>query len=81
MERMITERLMHILEKRGYFVPYQSGFRNGHSTMDSILNLDIDIKKAIANKDAVVAAFLDIEKVYDMLWKAGLLIALYEAGI
>ncbi|KAF0040515.1 hypothetical protein F2P81_006413 [Scophthalmus maximus] len=42
---------------------------------------DMDIKKAIANKEVVVAVFLDIEKAYDMLWKEGLLIALYDSGI
>ena len=82
MERMITDRLVDKLEKSGYFVEYQSGFRQGRSTMDAVLDLDIDIKKAIANKEAVVAVFLDIEKAYyDMLWKEGLLIALYDAGI
>ena len=35
----------------------------------------------MANKEAVVAVFLEIEKAYDMLWKEGLQIALYDAGI
>ena len=37
MERMVTHRLVYMLEKQGYFVPYQSGFRVGRSTMDSAL--------------------------------------------
>lgn len=49
--------------------------------MDAVLDIDIEIKKAIANKEAAVAVFLDIEKAYDMLWREGLLIALYDAGI
>ena len=49
--------------------------------MDAVLSLDMDIKKAMANKEAVVAVFLDIEKAYDMLWKEGLQITIYDAGI
>ena len=81
MERMITDRLVDKLEKGGFFVTHQSGFRQGRSTMDAVLSLDMDIKKAMANKEAVVAVFLEIEKAYDMLWKEGLQIALYDAGI
>lgn len=60
---------------------YQSGYRQGRTTIDAVFNLDIDVKKAIANKEVVVAVFLDIEKSYDMLWKEGLLITLSDAKI
>lgn len=36
MERMVTDRLVYILEKQEYFTTYQSGFRIGRSTMDSV---------------------------------------------
>lgn len=49
--------------------------------MDSIVMLDLDIRKALANKEAVVGVFLDIEKAYDMLWKEGLGLKLYDDGI
>lgn len=49
--------------------------------MDSVLTLDLDIKRAMANKEGLVAIFLDIEKAYDMLWKEGLMIRLYDAGV
>ena len=81
MERMVTDRLVYKLEKQGWFNPVQSGFRRGRSTMDSVICLDSDIKKAMINKEALVAIFLDIEKAYDMLWKEGLAIKLYDAGI
>lgn len=50
------------------FSSYQSGFRLGRCAMDSVLALDCDIKKVLANKEGEVAVFLDIEKAYDMLW-------------
>lgn len=81
MERMVTDRLVYRLEKKGFFSTYQNGFRLGRGTMDSILVLDDDIKKALVNKEVVVGVFFDIEKAYDMLWKEGVIIKLYDAGI
>lgn len=59
----------------------QSGFRRGTSTMDSVISLDSDVKRSMVNKEGVVAVFLEIEKAYDMLWKEGLIIKLYDAGV
>lgn len=81
MERMITERITYFLESKNLFSPYQSGFRRGRNTMDSVLCLESDIRKAQTNKEVVIAIFFDIEKAYDMLWKEGLLIKLKSLGV
>ncbi len=81
MEKIITNRLMYHMEKNNLFSPYQSGFRYGRGTMDSVINLETDIKKVFINRETVVAVFFDIEKAYDMLWKEGLLIKLDQIGI
>lgn len=49
--------------------------------MDSVNNLETDIRKAFINRETVVAVFFDIEKAYDMLWKEGLLIKLDQIRI
>lgn len=49
--------------------------------MDSVAVLDQDIKRATINKEVVVAVFIDIEKAYDSMWREGLLIKLYNAGV
>lgn len=41
--------------------------------MDSILVLDLDIRRAIANKEVVISVFL---KACDTVWKEGLIIKL-----
>lgn len=81
MERMVTDRLVHFLEVKGALVSYQSGFRKERSTMDNVVALDHEIKKAFVNKESLIAVFLDIEKAYDMLWREGLLIKLLRYGV
>jgi len=76
MERMVTKRLGYTLESRGLITPYQSGFCAGRTTMDPVVCLENEIRKAQFNKESVLAVFFDIEKAYDMLWKEGLLIKL-----
>jgi len=81
MKRMINERLMYYIEKRGLVTRYQSGFRRGRSTMDPVVCLEDDIRKAQVNKETVAAVFFDVEKAYDMLWREGLLIKMHRMGI
>ena len=81
MKRMVTNRLVYLLETKVFFVNYQNGFRVGRNTMDSIAVLDQDVKKAIINKEGVIAVFLDIEKAYDSMWKEGLLIKLRSEDV
>ena len=81
MERMINERIMHYIEKRGLVTKYQSGFRRGRSTMDPVLCLEDDIRKAQGNKETLAAEFFDVEKASDMLRREGLLIKMHRMGI
>ena len=81
MERMVTKRLEYYMEGKGLLSPYQSGFRKGRNTMDGILCLESEIRKAQTNKEFVMAVFFDIEKAYDMLWREGLLIKLGKLGV
>ncbi|KAL2077950.1 hypothetical protein ACEWY4_025635 [Coilia grayii] len=81
MERMVTDRLVHFLEVKGALVDHQSGFRKGRGTMDNIVALDCEIKRAFANKESLIAVFLDIERAYDMPWREGLLVKLLRYGV
>lgn len=78
---MIRERLTYELEKKGMLASYQSGFRKGRNTMVSVIRLENEIRKAQANKEVVIAVFLDIEKAYDMMWKEGVLIKLHRMRV
>ena len=78
MERMVNNRLLHVLEKRNMICPYQSGFRKKRCTYDNLTRLEHDIQRGIGNKSAVLAVFLDIKKAYDMSWRRGILQKLYD---
>lgn len=53
MERMIAERLTYQLEKTGMIANHQSGFRRGRSTMDPIIRLETEIRKAQASSVSI----------------------------
>ena len=55
MERMVNERLMYVLERKNLAAAYQSGFRRGRSTMDPVLCLEDEVRRAQVNKESVVA--------------------------
>ncbi len=74
-------RLVHVIEKKKLLSSYQSGFRKGRNTMDSVLCLEAEIRKAQVNKEVLVGVFFDVEKAYDMVWKEGLLLKLERMDI
>lgn len=78
---MIKERLKYYLETKELIKDYQSGFRKGRSTIDPAICLESEIRKAQINKDNIVSVFFDVEKAYDMLWKQGLMIKIFQMGI
>ncbi len=65
MEKMIIYRLNYMLEIKGIISSY-SGFMAGRNTMDAVLSLEADIKKAQANKEVLVWVLFDIEKAFSL---------------
>lgn len=80
LEKIINKRLMWILERRNLISPLQSGFRQGRSTIDNIINLESEIQESFANKEILVAIFFDIEKAYDMTWRFSIMRRLQQWG-
>jgi len=81
MERIVTDRLTTYLEQNNLLNPAQAGFRKGLSTVDQIVKLSDQIHKSLKMKHTTVAAFLDFEKAYDMLWRDGLMQKLITLGV
>ena len=81
MEKMVTNRLTWYLESNDLLNNAQTGFRKGRSTLDQIIKLQDSIHKYNKNKGFTFGVFLDFEKAYDMLWRAGLMSKLKALGV
>ncbi|GBN93164.1 putative RNA-directed DNA polymerase from transposon X-element [Araneus ventricosus] len=81
LERMVSARLMHVLERSKWFVPSQSGFRGRRNTIDNLLKLETVIREAFVHKKHLVSIFFDIEKAYDRTWRYGILKDLSDIGL
>ena len=77
-ERMVNERLIWVLEKRGLLNKFQSGFRKGRSTIDQLIRMETFVRDAFARKEHLVAVFFDLQKAYDTTWKHGIMQDLYD---
>ena len=81
LETIVKERLVYHLEKNNYFAPEQSGFRKNRQAMDNVVRLENDIINAKKKGKGVAAAFLDLEKAFDIMWRGGVLLEIDKIGI
>ena len=65
LERLITNRLSWLVQKKNIIDPEQAGFRKHRSKIDHVIILAHDIKASYKHKKSTVAVFLDISKAYD----------------
>ena len=71
-ERVIEQRLRSHLEHMGFINNHQSGFRKAKSTDDDLFRLSQSIMESFNRGEHVAAAFLDVEKTFDIVWHNGL---------
>ena len=66
-ERFVHEQIMDYLDRHELLSPYQNGFRQGHSTVDTIYKLisEIDINNNTGLDTAAV--YVDFTKAFDMV--------------
>lgn len=80
-ERMVNNRLTHILEERKLLFEHQYAFRKGKSTVDHLTELETIIREASRKNEYTQAIFLDIKKAYDTTWRRLILERLSNWGI
>lgn len=78
---ILNKRVYKHLEATGGLHEAQQGFREGRNTNDNILMLMATLNARKQAKLTTYLLFLDIEKAYDSVWRAGLLHHVWEAGI
>ena len=81
LERIINQRLLHHLETEQIIAPQQAGFRRFFSTEDQVTYLSQEIEDAFQEQKVVLAAWIDLQKAFDKVWKDGLLVKMQRCGI
>ena len=81
LERIINHRLLFHLETEQIIVPEQAGFRRFYSTEDQVTHVSQEIEDAFQEQKVVLAAWIDLQKAFDKVWKDGLLVKLQRSGI
>ena len=81
MERMISERLYYIAERKGWFSKLQAGFRKGRGVEDQILRVTQKIADGFEKKEKSLLTLLDFSKAYDTVWRERLLHSLLDQGV
>ena len=81
MDRMLNVRLNQYLEINGMINNVKCGCHKGRSTVDHLVRLETEVRKAFAYCEQVVSIFYDMEKAYDLTWRYGILRDLFAAGI
>ena len=80
-EKLVNNRIVDHLEKRGLFSDFQYGFRSSRSTADLLTVFSDRIARAFNRSGATRAVALDRSKAFDRVWHAGLLRKLKSYGI
>ena len=81
MERMVNTRLLKHLEENHLLSNTQSAYRKNRSTEDQLVYLAQELENAFQEKKKVLAAFVDLTKAFDKVWKEGLLLKLLNKKV
>ena len=72
-KKLVNNRIVNHLEKRGIFSDFQYSFRSFRSTTALLIVVSDRIARAFNRSSAIRAVTLDISKAFDRVWHAGLL--------
>lgn len=78
---VLNARICAYLEEDAKLHEAQQGFRPGRSAVDNIFMLTQCLSARMHAKQDTYLLFLDIEKAYDSVWRAGLLWHVWNKGI
>ena len=81
LEKTVYSRLYNYIEKMNLLYPLQHGFRSGHSTVMSLIDIHNKITEAIDSKKLSIGIFLDLSKAFDTVDHEILLKKLENYGI
>ena len=80
-EKILFDSIYKHLNSNDLLSKHQSGFRPGDSTVNQLLAITHSIFESFEEGCETRALFLDISKVFDKVWYAGLIFKLRQNGI
>ena len=81
MERCVFKHIHNYLIANQIITPNQSGFTQGDSAINQLLNITNEFGKALDDGKEIRVIFCDISKAFDRVWHKGLLRKLEAIGI
>ena len=78
---LINQRLSKFLDSNGLLGEEQAGFREGYSTMDHTLTLNLIIEFLLSKHKRLYCAFIDYHKAFDTVDRTHLWTKLFSTGI
>lgn len=80
-EKILTARIYKFLIALHLYDPNQEGFTPRRNTIRYLNRLINGVKSDIQKKLTAICLFIDFEKAFDSIWKAGLIVKLHKLGI
>ena len=80
-EKILTARIYKFLINLELYDPNQEGFMPKRNTIRYLNRLINGIKSDKQNKLTTLCLFIDFEKAFDSIWKAGLIVKMHQIGI
>ena len=80
-EKIIASRLEIVVKATGINDVYQEGFTKKRNTIRFLNHIDNDIHDELKKKYTVICLFKDFEKVFDSVWKQGLMKKIADVGV
>ena len=79
--KILNNRLVERLDKGRLLHEGQAGFRLKRSCIDNVYTLSELVQGRLREGKTTYAFFLDVQKAYDMVWRDGLWLKLWDMGV
>ena len=76
--KILNNRLVQCLDKKGTLHEGQAGFRINRSCMDNVYTLNEIVQGRLREDKKTYAFFLDIQKAYDSVWHDDMVCGIYK---
>jgi len=81
LEKVVASQINDHLAKNNIHEPFQSAYRQGHSTETALLRVHNDVIRAIGEQKVMLLVLLDLSAAFDTVNHQSLLTALQELGV